>query len=71
MEFAVCIESKLDGKQIKDVNWPSRCLLVAVRRGKTEITPKGDTVILPGDYFTVLINEDRVPKINDTLLLMF
>lgn len=45
LEFAVCIGSKLDGKQIKDVNWPSRCLLVAVRRVKTEITPKGDTVI--------------------------
>lgn len=70
LEFAVCIGSKLDGKQIKDVKWPSRCLLVAVRRGETEIIPKGDTVIFPGDYLTVLTNEDRVPKINDTLLLM-
>ncbi|ALB45876.3 ClC family H(+)/Cl(-) exchange transporter [Clostridium beijerinckii] len=70
LEFAVCIGSKLDGKQIKDVKWPSRCLLVAVRRGENEIIPKGDTVILPGDYLTVLTNEDRVPKINDTLLLM-
>jgi len=70
LEFAVCMGSKLDGKQIKDVKWPSRCLLVAVRRGETEIIPKGDTMILPGDYLTILTNEDRVPKVNDALMLM-
>ena len=33
LEFAVCMGSKLDGKQIKDVKWPANCLLVAVKRG--------------------------------------
>ena len=60
--------SDLDGKQIKEVKWPSRCLLVAVKRGEDEIIPKGDTVIFPGDYLIVLTNEDRVSKINDDLI---
>ena len=70
LEFAVCMGSDLDGKQIKDVKWPSRCLLVAVKRGEDEIIPKGDTVIFPGDYLIVLTNEDRVSKINDDLIIM-
>ena len=70
LEFAVCMGSYLDGKQIKEVKWPSNCLLVAVKRGENEIIPKGDTVILPGDYLIVLTNEDRVAKINDSLIEM-
>jgi H+/Cl- antiporter ClcA len=70
LEFAVCMGSNLDGKQIKEVKWPSRCLLVAVKRGEDEIIPKGDTVIFPGDYLIVLTNEDRICKINDILTSM-
>ena len=62
--------SYLDGKQIKEVKWPSHCLLVSVKRGGDEILPKGDTVIYPGDYLVVLTNEDKVSKINDALILM-
>ncbi|MBW9157444.1 H(+)/Cl(-) exchange transporter ClcA [Clostridium sp. FP2] len=70
LEFAVCMGSQLDGKQIREVKWPSQCLLVSVKRGEDEIIPKGDTVIYPGDYLVVLTNEDRVCKINDALILM-
>ena len=70
LEFAVCMGSDLDGKQIKEIKWPSHCLLVAVKRGENEIIPKGDTVIFPGDYLIVLTNEDRVAKMNDVLNIM-
>lgn len=70
LEFAVCMGSTLDSKQIKEIQWPSHCLLVAVKRGEQEILPKGDTVIYPGDYLIVLTNEDRASKINDTLIGM-
>ncbi len=70
LEFPVCIGSKLDGKKIKEIKWPSRCLLVAVKRGEEEIIPKGDTIIYPGDYLIVLTNEDRIAKITDSLKLM-
>ncbi|NSB14290.1 Trk K+ transport system NAD-binding subunit [Clostridium beijerinckii] len=62
--------SNLDSKQIKEVKWPSNCLLVAVKRGEDEIIPKGDTTILPGDYLIVFTNEDKVTKISDTLIDM-
>lgn len=70
LEFAVCMGSDLDGRQIKEVNWPNHFLLVAVKRGETEIIPKGDTVIFPGDYLIVLTNDDKVSKINDALAIM-
>jgi Trk K+ transport system NAD-binding subunit len=58
LEFPVCIGAELDGKQIKEIKWPSRCLLVAVKRGEDEIILKGDTVNYPGDYLIVLTNEE-------------
>lgn len=68
LEFAICMGSILDGKQIKDIKWPSHCLLVAVRRGEHEIIPKGDTQLSAGDYLIVLTNEDKVSKINESLI---
>lgn len=70
LEFAVCMGSMLDGKQIKEIKWPSHCLLVSVKRGENEIIPKGDTVIYPGDYLIVLTNDNKVSKINDALTQM-
>lgn len=70
LEFAICMGSMLDGKMIKDVKWPSHCLLVAVKRGDQEIIPKGDTALYAGDYLIILTNDDRVAKINDKLLTM-
>lgn len=70
LEYAVCMGSKLDGKRIKEVKWPSHCLLVAVKRGEHEIIPNGDTTIFPGDYLIILTNEDEVSKMNDVIALM-
>lgn len=70
LEFAICMGSVLDGKEVKAVKWPSYCLLVAVKRGDQEIIPKGDTTIQSGDYIVVLTNEDRVSKINDAFARM-
>ena len=67
IEYAVSMGSHLDGKQIKDVEWPSECLLVAVRRGAKEIIPTGDTSINAGDFLVILTNGDRVGDINDFL----
>ncbi|EGD47551.1 Cl- channel voltage-gated family protein [Ruminiclostridium papyrosolvens DSM 2782] len=66
LEFAICMGSELDGKVIKDIKWPSHCLLVAVKRGEQEIIPKGDTALYAGDYLIVLTNDDKVSKINDS-----
>jgi len=70
LEYAVCMGSQLDGKEVRAVKWPSHCLLVAVKRGEQEIIPKGDTFIQSGDYLIVLTNEDKVSKISDGLIKM-
>ncbi len=70
LEFSICMGSMLDGKHIKEIKWPSHCLLVAVKRGGNEIIPKGDTQLSAGDYIIVLTNEDKVSKINDLLIKM-
>ncbi|VBB07832.1 chloride channel voltage gated [Lucifera butyrica] len=58
MEIVVCLGSKLDGRIIKEIDWPPHCLLVCVRRGEREIVPKGDTELVAGDYLFVSANED-------------
>ncbi len=70
LEFAICMGSNLDGELIKDIKWPSHCLLVAVKRGEQEIIPRGDTALYAGDYLIVLTNDDRVSKINDSFAKM-
>lgn len=66
LEFAVCMGSMADGKQVREIKLPSHCLMVAVRRGEREIIPNGDTVLYAGDYLIVLTNDDRTAKINDS-----
>lgn len=59
IEIAVYLGSQIDGKFIKDVNWPIHALLVGIKRGESEIIPKGDTKIFVGDYLIVLTDEDQ------------
>lgn len=70
LEFAICMGSVLDGKTVKEIKWPSHCLLVAVKRGDHEIIPRGDTAMYAGDYLIVLTEDDRVSKINDSFVKM-
>ena len=67
IESAVCLGSVIEGKMVKEMDWPPRCLLVSIKRGAEEIIPKGDTVIYPGDYLIVLANEDEAAEIREGL----
>jgi hypothetical protein len=70
LEFAVNMGSVPDGKKVKEIAWPSDCLLVAIKRKDHEIIPKGETLILSSDYLVVLTNEDMVAEINDEFNLI-
>lgn len=67
MEMPVCLGSKLDNKRIMDINWPKDCLLVGIKRGETEIIPKGNTLIRMGDYLIILTNEDKEPLAKEAI----
>jgi len=70
MEIAVCLGSQIAGKSVKNVTWPSHCLLVGVKRGGSEIIPRGNTIIYPGDYLIVLTSEDQAGQVRKSLLSM-
>ncbi|MBY0756434.1 chloride channel protein [Clostridium sardiniense] len=59
LELSVFMGSEVEGKLIKNINWPKECLLVAIKRGGKEIIPKGGTEIISGDLLVVLVDEDK------------
>ena len=48
-----------DGKRVRDVRWPSGCLIIGLRRGESEIVPRGDTRLRAGDYLVVLFSGEE------------
>lgn len=63
LEAAVHMNSELDGKFVKDISWPTNCLVVAITRGNTEILPKGCTQIIAGDYLTVMTDQNSSSEV--------
>ncbi|MDD2620099.1 MAG: TrkA C-terminal domain-containing protein, partial [Syntrophomonadaceae bacterium] len=70
LEAVVCLGSQLEGKMIKDVNWPQHCLLINIKRGEEQIIPRGDTKIITGDYLNILTDEKQASRIKPSLLQM-
>jgi chloride channel protein, CIC family len=54
-EIPVEAGSPCDGHKVKDVAWPSNCLLASLRRSRSVIIPHGDTVLRAGNTLVVLI----------------
>ena len=57
LEVGVELGSYAEGQKIKEVKWPEKALLVAIKRGNNEIIPKGSTEIQNGDYLVVMVDE--------------
>lgn len=62
-EAVVRLGSFLHGKRIKDIEWPLRCLVVSIKRGATEIIPRGNTKFLPGDRLEIIADESDYAEI--------
>lgn len=56
IELAVCSGSPIDGRLIKEINWPEHTLLVDVKRGESELIPI-DTRLRAGDFLYVLTDD--------------
>ncbi len=50
------VNSEYINKKIRELNLPPNLLIISIKRGKSYITPKGDTTILEGD--TLLFSEN-------------
>lgn len=68
--FAAIVQasSKLDNALISDIEWPTECLLICIRRGTAEIIPKGKTRLLVGDEVVVLVDEGLYKEAYSKLL---
>ncbi|QSW20889.1 ClC family H(+)/Cl(-) exchange transporter [Clostridium gasigenes] len=67
LEVGIEMGSIVEGKRIKNIDWPAECLLVAIKRGGKEIIPKGEIRILSGDYLVVLVNDSISSEILEAL----
>jgi CIC family chloride channel protein len=64
-EITIQEKSPCDGKRVKEILWPSNCLLASVRRGRNVIIPHGDTVLRAGNIIVVLIEGGSEVQITD------
>ena len=46
IEIPVCIDSKIENKKIKEINWPDDYLLIGIKRTGQEQIPRGGDVII-------------------------
>jgi len=56
IEFIVQQESAMDGKAIRALPLPKRCLFVTITRQGEDLLPNGDTVLHSGDHVTAVLS---------------
>ena len=49
------------------VRWPSGCLIIGLRRGESEIVPRGDTRLRAGDYLVVLFSGEEEREVRPAM----
>lgn len=67
VEVLVHHGSLAEKKYLKDIDFPKNCLLIAIKRAKQDIIPRGDTMILAGDYLQFLTNVVDEARIREIL----
>ena len=70
MEIPVSFGSEIEHKLVKDIQWPSDCLMVGIKRGEKEIIPNGETKIYAGDYIIFISDESIAGYLKMKLLQM-
>ena len=55
------------GRRISELGLPEACLIVAVRRGRKRIVPRGYTLLLGKDRLTVLAEKECLPVVQQRL----
>lgn len=70
IKIPVCLDCLMDGKKVKEIEWPDKCLIVGIDRGDREIIPHGETKILAGDVLVFLMDERTASIVKPVLLQM-
>ncbi len=56
LEFVVQEGSEMDGKAIKALPLPARCLFVTITRHGDDLLPNGETILQRGDHITAVLS---------------
>ncbi|HPG58003.1 MAG TPA: potassium/proton antiporter [Candidatus Wallbacteria bacterium] len=64
IEVHISGESKIAGRQIKDLKFPAHTLITAIIRGKEMISPNGGTVIDKEDVLFILTRKADIDAVN-------
>ncbi|MGI6450538.1 MAG: ClC family H(+)/Cl(-) exchange transporter [Desulfitobacteriia bacterium] len=67
IEEVVCQGSRLEGRKVRNIEWPEGCLVVSIRRGEEEIIPRGDTKMIAGDFLYILGPQAREKELRRQL----
>ncbi len=59
IEIKVPKNASAQGKQIVDLTFPSKSLVVLINRNNQYITPRGDTYIMPNDVLTIMMDDKK------------
>lgn len=62
LKMEVIEDSLINGKQIKEINFPEDLLVVLIKRDENVLLPDGQTIILAGDILTVIGKSEDVEK---------
>ncbi|HMM20654.1 MAG TPA: ClC family H(+)/Cl(-) exchange transporter [Selenomonadales bacterium] len=63
VELVVGMGSMLAGQKLGNIEWPSNCLLIYIRRGEQEIVLQDDIELAVGDYLYVSAAEGYIMEI--------
>lgn len=62
-EYVVHHGAKAERRRVGDLQWPENCLLVAIKRGETELIPNGKTRLRAGDTIVMLTAETELADV--------
>lgn len=66
-DVVVHLGSSMDGKKIKDITFPTNCIIVGITRGEEDIIPVGDTVIFAEDIL-MFMTETKIEGTSKELI---
>ena len=67
VQVVVELGSPVCDQAIKDIKWPSKCLIISIDRQGKEIIPRGNTILHTGDTLIALLNDEDAPYIQHEL----
>lgn len=50
--------SPCDSRRVRDITWPSNCVVATIRRGRQTLIPRGDTTLRAGDVLLTVLGEE-------------